>query len=131
MWLFLTSFSALEECLLTMPFTQVTQLLQLLDLWLQHGWEVELCCRCLFFLLRIHHHQLVTNSTLLSTVDSLRQHTSQCVSSIKVPSLLMYCQIPCDLFSPSPEHVWLQSGRSPVPAAGIRQERHSCVWGCP
>ena len=67
-----------------MPFSQVTCLLQLLDIWLSNGWEVELCCRCLFFLLRVHHHQLVTNSTLLPIMDSLKQHTSQQVSQIKV-----------------------------------------------
>ena len=67
-----------------MPFSQVTCLLHLLDIWLGNGWEVELCCRCLFFLLRVHHHQLVTNSTLLPIIDSLKQHTSQQVSQIKV-----------------------------------------------
>lgn len=76
--------SSLEECLLVMPFAQVTLLLQLLDQWLHNGWEVELSCRCLFFLLRIHHHQLVTNSALLPVMSSLREHTSRQVSKIKV-----------------------------------------------
>lgn len=75
--------SSLEECLLVMPFAQVTLLLQLLDQWLHNGWEVELSCRCLFFLLRIHHHQLVTNSALLPVMSSLREHTSRQVSKIK------------------------------------------------
>ena len=55
-----------------MPFSEVTELLKLLDLWIQvqesdsgnwtgwtddviisqSDWEVELSCRCLFFLLR-------------------------------------------------------------------------------
>lgn len=67
-----------------MPFAQVTQLLELLDLWLHNGWEVELCCRCLFFLLRVHHHQLVSSSVLLPVMDSLRQHTAHQVTAVKV-----------------------------------------------
>ena len=70
-----------------MPFAEVIHLLQLLEHWLQNGWEVELCCRCLFFLLRIHHHQLVTNSSLLPVMSSLREHTSHQVTKIKVSVL--------------------------------------------
>ena len=88
----LSPLSALEECLLVMPFSQVTCLLHLLDIWLGNGWEVELCCRCLFFLLRVHHHQLVTNSTLLPIIDSLKQHTSQQVSQIKVIKIGLFVQ---------------------------------------
>ena len=36
---------------------------------------MELCCRCVFFLLKIHHHQIVSNSSALSVLRSLQQHT--------------------------------------------------------
>ena len=44
--------SELEESLLVLPFSYVTDLLPLLNTFIQAGWEVELACRCLFFLLR-------------------------------------------------------------------------------
>lgn len=126
--------SELEEALLVMPFSEVTELLRLLDLWitvagilagregggrvegfmfssvLQRGWEIELSCRCLFFLLRcvalkhhghslsiththtykhthgcrVHHHQITSSPDLLPIVDSLRSHTHQEVDKLRV-----------------------------------------------
>ncbi|XP_015759117.1 PREDICTED: WD repeat-containing protein 3-like [Acropora digitifera] len=44
--------SELEEALIVLPFSVVIEMLTLLNQWLQCGWEVELSCRCLSFLLR-------------------------------------------------------------------------------
>lgn len=75
--------SELEECLLVMPFDQMVEFLQLTDYWLERGWEVELTCRCLFFLLRVHHLQLMSSHPLLPTLLSLSQHTSTQITGLK------------------------------------------------
>ena len=46
------SFSELEVSLLVLPFSYVPELLKLFNGYIQQGLEVELVCRCLFFLLR-------------------------------------------------------------------------------
>ena len=50
--------SELEESLLVLPFSCVTELLPLLRDYIQAGSEVELVCRCLLFLLRYGHKVL-------------------------------------------------------------------------
>lgn len=45
-------FSELEVSLLVLPFPYIPDLLLLLNTYIQQGLEVELVCRCLFFLLR-------------------------------------------------------------------------------
>lgn len=44
--------SELEEALLVLPFSYVPDILSLLNEFIQTGTDVELLCRCLFFLLR-------------------------------------------------------------------------------
>ncbi|CAH3120735.1 unnamed protein product [Pocillopora meandrina] len=75
--------SELEESLIVLPFSVATDMLTLLNHWLQRGWEVELSCRCLSFLLRIHHSQIVTNKVLVPVIDSLRQHAKSRVHGLR------------------------------------------------
>ncbi|XP_078372501.1 WD repeat-containing protein 3-like [Oculina patagonica] len=75
--------SELEESLIVLPFSVATDMLTLLNHWLQRGWEIELSCRCLSFLLRIHHNQIVANQVLLPVIDSLRQHAKSRVHSLR------------------------------------------------
>lgn len=65
-------YSELEETLLVLPFGYVVDLLKALAELLSRNWEAELCCRCLFFLLRVHSGQIGATSALVSTVDRLR-----------------------------------------------------------
>lgn len=44
--------SELEEALLVLPFSYVPDILKLLNEFIQMGSDIELLCRCLFFLLR-------------------------------------------------------------------------------
>lgn len=46
------SASELEVSLLVLPFSYVAEQLKLFSSYIQQGLEVELVCRCLFFLLR-------------------------------------------------------------------------------
>ncbi|XP_065906408.1 WD repeat-containing protein 3-like [Dysidea avara] len=75
--------SELEESLLVMPFSYMPHILTLLNHWIKSGWEVELSCRCLFFLLRVHHAQLVSSQELLPLMEELRQHTTEQVTKLK------------------------------------------------
>ncbi|XP_065176545.1 WD repeat-containing protein 3-like [Sycon ciliatum] len=67
--------SEAEEALLLLPFSYVVRFLKLLDFWLKSAWEIELSCRSVFFLLRIHHNQIISTEALLPVVDSLKTNT--------------------------------------------------------
>ncbi|KAK1167906.1 WD repeat-containing protein 3-like [Acipenser oxyrinchus oxyrinchus] len=75
--------SELEESLLVLPFSYVPDLLTLFNEYIQNGLEVELICRCLFFLLRIHFGQITSNQMLLTVMDSLRTNTISKVKKIR------------------------------------------------
>lgn len=75
--------SELEESLLVLPFSYVIDLLKVLEVFIDSAWEVELSCRCLFFLLRVHHGQITSNLVLLPVIDRLRQKTRDRVSELR------------------------------------------------
>ncbi|KAL6484805.1 hypothetical protein MHYP_G00068500 [Metynnis hypsauchen] len=75
--------SELEVSLLVLPFPYIPDLLSLFNTYIQQGLEVELVCRCLFFLLRIHFGQITGNRMLLSVVDELRTNTISKVREIR------------------------------------------------
>lgn len=75
--------SELEQALIVLPFSYIIDLLELFDRWLTHKQEVELCCKCVFFLLRIHHNQIVANKVLVKVIESLNYHTAAVIKEIK------------------------------------------------
>uniref|UniRef100_W5KEA0 WD repeat-containing protein 3 n=1 Tax=Astyanax mexicanus TaxID=7994 RepID=W5KEA0_ASTMX len=75
--------SELEVSLLVLPFPYIPDLLSLFNSYVQQGLEVELVCRCLFFLLRIHFGQITSNHMLLSVIDDLRTNTISKVREIR------------------------------------------------
>uniref|UniRef100_A0A3P8TLE5 WD repeat-containing protein 3 n=1 Tax=Amphiprion percula TaxID=161767 RepID=A0A3P8TLE5_AMPPE len=75
--------SELEVSLLVLPFPYIPELLQLFSSYIQQGLEVELVCRCLFFLLKIHFGQISSNQMLLSVIDELRTNTLSKVREIR------------------------------------------------
>uniref|UniRef100_A0A4W6G0Q8 WD repeat domain 3 n=1 Tax=Lates calcarifer TaxID=8187 RepID=A0A4W6G0Q8_LATCA len=75
--------SELEVSLLVLPFPYVPELLKLFNSYIQQGLEVELVCRCLFFLLKIHFGQISSNQMLLSVIDELRVNTLSKVREIR------------------------------------------------
>ncbi|XP_036416774.1 WD repeat-containing protein 3 [Colossoma macropomum] len=75
--------SELEVSLLVLPFPYVPDLLSLFNTYIQQGLEVELVCRCLFFLLKIHFGQITSNQMLLSVIDELRTNTISKVREIR------------------------------------------------
>lgn len=75
--------SELEVSLLVLPFPYVPDLLKLCSSYIQQGLEVELVCRCLFFLLKIHFGQISSNQMMLSVIDELRTNTLSKVQEIR------------------------------------------------
>ncbi|KAL8714828.1 MAG: hypothetical protein Q9220_001341 [cf. Caloplaca sp. 1 TL-2023] len=66
--------AALQDALLVLPFTQVTALFTFLQIWAEKQWNIPLTCRVLFFMLKIHHKQIVASKTMRPMLDGIRQH---------------------------------------------------------
>ncbi|KAM0790814.1 hypothetical protein ACM66B_004659 [Microbotryomycetes sp. NB124-2] len=64
----------LQDALLVLPFSKVSQLIEHLDVWASKSWEITTTSRVLFFLLRTHHSQIVATRSLRRTMISLRSH---------------------------------------------------------
>ncbi|XP_071495513.1 WD repeat-containing protein 3-like [Diadema antillarum] len=75
--------SELEESLLVLPLDYALRLLPLLERLVDDSWEVELACRCLLFLLRVHHGQITSSQSLLPMIDRLRSTTLDKVNELK------------------------------------------------
>ncbi|XP_063150707.1 WD repeat-containing protein 3 [Candoia aspera] len=75
--------SELEESLLVLPFSYVPDLLMLFNQYLQLGLEVELLCRVLLFLLRIHFGQITSNQLLIQVMENLKKTTISRVSQVR------------------------------------------------
>jgi len=95
----------LEEALLMLTFTQVTgkqrklyidttcanshryylfvDLLRFLNEWIIAGKHVELCARCIFFLLKTHNSQISSTKSLLDTLHSLKENTRAQLQKVK------------------------------------------------
>ncbi|CAL1531432.1 unnamed protein product [Lymnaea stagnalis] len=67
--------SELMGALLSLPFSYVSRLLPVLDICLSHRRETELVCKCLNFLLKIHHGEITSNPSHWSVLEKLKEHT--------------------------------------------------------
>uniref|UniRef100_A0A6I8RCF7 WD repeat-containing protein 3 n=3 Tax=Xenopus tropicalis TaxID=8364 RepID=A0A6I8RCF7_XENTR len=75
--------SELEESLLVLPFSYVSDALALFRDYIRQGRDVELICRCLFFLLRIHFGQITSNQMLLGVIEDLKNCTISRVAEVR------------------------------------------------
>ncbi|KAF9247204.1 WD-repeat-containing protein [Melanogaster broomeanus] len=66
--------TALHDALLVLPFGKVLSLMRYLDMWAQKGWKTALVSRITFFLLKTHHHQIVANRVMRTTLIPMRIH---------------------------------------------------------
>ncbi|GHJ85005.1 hypothetical protein NliqN6_1407 [Naganishia liquefaciens] len=64
----------MEDALLVLPFKQVISLLEYLGMWAATETNIALVSRVLFFLLRTHHHQIVSNRIMRKTLQEIRLH---------------------------------------------------------
>lgn len=75
--------AALQDALLVLPFTQVTALFTFLQIWAEKQWNIPLTCRILFFMLKIHHKQIVASKTMRPMLDGIRHHLRQALQKQK------------------------------------------------
>ncbi|KAL8976166.1 MAG: hypothetical protein Q9177_006904 [Variospora cf. flavescens] len=66
--------AALQDALLVLPFSQVPPLFTFLQSWAEKQWSIPLTCRVLFFVLNIHHKQIVASKTMRPMLDGIRRH---------------------------------------------------------
>jgi U3 small nucleolar RNA-associated protein 12 len=64
--------SEIEEALLVLPFDGVNHLINFLSDMIRERMQVELVARVLFFVLRIHHQQIVSNHALRNDIEHLK-----------------------------------------------------------
>ena len=72
-----------EDALLLLPFGFVVKLLRFLAIWVQQNSEIELCCRSLFFLLRVHLNEISATKSLLLQITNLAHQTKQKLKNYK------------------------------------------------
>ncbi|XP_053144476.1 WD repeat-containing protein 3 [Hemicordylus capensis] len=75
--------SELEESLLVLPFSYIPDLLVLFNQYIELGSEVELLCRALLFLLRIHFGQITSNQLLVKVMENLKKSTISKVGQVR------------------------------------------------
>lgn len=73
----------LEDALLVLPFDKVVSLMRYIDVWITKEWNVSLSARVLFFLLRTHHAQIVSNRVMRTTMVRLRTHVKEVLAMQK------------------------------------------------
>ncbi|KAJ3366149.1 hypothetical protein GGF32_006598 [Allomyces javanicus] len=64
----------LEAALLVIPFSWIPLLLELANHWAEREWNLAVTCRVLFFLLKVHHHQITASRALRPSLVSLQAH---------------------------------------------------------
>ncbi|KAL8686622.1 MAG: hypothetical protein Q9218_006977 [Villophora microphyllina] len=75
--------AALQDALLVLPSHQVTALFTFLQTWAEKQWNIPLTCRILFFMLKLHHKQIVASKTMRPMLDGIRRHLRQALQSQK------------------------------------------------
>ncbi|XP_041437105.1 WD repeat-containing protein 3-like [Xenopus laevis] len=75
--------SELEESLLVLLFSLVPDALALFRDYIRQGGDVELTCRCLFFLLRIQFGQITSNQMLLGVNEDLKNCIISWVAEVR------------------------------------------------
>ncbi|KXN83719.1 hypothetical protein AN958_00861 [Leucoagaricus sp. SymC.cos] len=66
--------AALHDALLVLPFGKVVSLMYYLTAWAEKGWNISLVSRIMFFILKVHHRQVVANRIMRTTLIPLRKH---------------------------------------------------------
>ncbi|KAL9588083.1 MAG: hypothetical protein Q9203_003111 [Teloschistes exilis] len=75
--------AALQDALLVLPFHQITALFTFLQIWAEKQWNIPLTCRILFFMLKLHHKQIVASKTMRPMLDGIRRYLRQALQSQK------------------------------------------------
>jgi len=65
--------SDLDECLMVLHFNYVPKLVTFLGRFVEQGVSVELCVRCILFLLNLHQKQIIANQILVEPLSALKK----------------------------------------------------------
>jgi U3 small nucleolar RNA-associated protein 12 len=75
--------AALQDALLVLSFSMVPSLFTFLNIFATRSMNIPLTCRILFFMLKIHHRQVVASKTMRQMLDSIRLNLRQSLSRQK------------------------------------------------
>ena len=64
--------AALQDALLVLTLEKVTALFTFISIWADRQWNMPLTCKVLFFMLKIHHRQIVSSKTMRPMLDDIR-----------------------------------------------------------
>lgn len=64
--------AALQDALLVLSFSMVPSLLTFLDIFATRSMNIPLTCRILFFIMKIHHRQLVSSKTMRPMLNDIK-----------------------------------------------------------
>lgn len=64
--------AALQDALLLLPFSILPDLFEFIEIWIWREMNVHLSCRVLFFLIRVHHSQIVSSRELRGRLEGLK-----------------------------------------------------------
>jgi U3 small nucleolar RNA-associated protein 12 len=67
-----TNASALQDAILVLPFSTVPSLFTFINIFAMRSMNIPLACRILFFLLKVHHSQIVASKTMRPMLDGIR-----------------------------------------------------------
>lgn len=66
--------ASLHDALLVLSFSQLPALFEFLSIWAAAGLNVALTCRVLFFMLKIHHRQIVSSRMMRPKMEQVRDN---------------------------------------------------------
>ncbi|KAK3694743.1 hypothetical protein B0T22DRAFT_453312 [Podospora appendiculata] len=69
--------SALHDALIVLPFASVPMLFTFLNIFAMRSMNIPLTCRILFFILKMHHKQIVASKTMRVMLDGIRANLRQ------------------------------------------------------
>jgi U3 small nucleolar RNA-associated protein 12 len=64
--------AALQDALLVLPFSILPALFTFLNIFATRSMNIPLTCRILFFMLKVHHRQIVASKTMRPMLDGIR-----------------------------------------------------------
>jgi U3 small nucleolar RNA-associated protein 12 len=76
--------SQLSDALLILPFSKVSELVYHVQYWIQRRWNIPLASRTLFFILKVHHSQIVATQSMRDRLLSLRVDLRSALAHRKV-----------------------------------------------
>jgi len=75
--------ASLQDALLVLPFSILPALFTFLNIFATRSMNIPLTCRILFFMLKVHHRQIVASKTMRPMLDGIRANLRQALKKQK------------------------------------------------